>query len=143
MPGRLDEWLASLGAPAGSDDLTHSRSSFSASASFVSGGTQKEVHSGWMKKKGQGGLFGAKMQKRYFVLYDNRELHYFEGTSVENIVRKGRIILATATAVVRCKPSDKKDFSFMIKVPDRDWTLDPGTEAAWEEWKAQLDQMLG
>ena len=36
------------------------------------------------------------MQKRYFVLYDNRELHYFEGSSMDNIVRKGRIHLQQA-----------------------------------------------
>ena len=88
-------------------------------------------------------LFGGKMQKRYFVLYDNRELHYFEGSSMDNISRKGRIRMATATELARTKPMDKKDFTLVIKVPGRDWILDPGSEAAFEEWESKLRPMLG
>ena len=88
-------------------------------------------------------MLGSKMQKRYFVLYDNRELHYFEGSSMDNISRKGRIRMATATEVSRVKPSDKKDFTFVIKVPGRDWILNPGSEAAWQEWDTKLKPMLG
>lgn len=96
------------------------------------------------EKKGSGGtIFGSKMQKRYFVLYDNRELHYFEGSSMENIQRKGRIRMATATDLMRLKPDDKKDFTFVIKATGRDWVLDPGSFAAWEEWHAKLRPMLG
>ena len=96
-----------------------------------------------MKKKGNGvGLFGGKMQKRYFVLYDNRELHYFEGQSMENIQRKGRIRMADAISVERVKPNDKKDFSFVIKEKGRDWVLDPGAASQWEEWEAKLRPML-
>jgi len=113
-------------------------------ASFIASGPLVEVHSGWMKKKGSGGaLFGGKMQKRYFVLYDNRELHYFEGSSMENIQRKGRIRMATATELMRVKPDDKKDFTFVIKATGRDWILDPGSQAAWEDWQAKLRPMLG
>eukprot|EP00965_Chrysotila_dentata_P150321 4965019-Pleurochrysis_carterae.AAC.4 len=82
------------------------------------------------------------MHKRYFVLYDNRELHYFEGTTMENIVRKGRIRMAQATELARVKPNDQKDFSFCIKVPGRDWVMDPGSRAAWEEWESKLRPML-
>jgi len=96
-----------------------------------------------MKKKGQGpALFGGKMQRRYFVLYDNRELHYFEGSTMDNISRKGRIRMATATELARLKPDDRKDYTFIIRVPGRDWVLDPGSEAAWEEWESKLRPML-
>ena len=87
-------------------------------------------------------MLGSKMQKRYFVLYDNRELHYFEGSSMDNISRKGRIRMAQATVLQRVKPDDKKDFTFVIKVPGRDWVLDPGSEAAWIEWSGKLRPML-
>lgn len=110
-------------------------------ASFTQSGALNEVHSGWMKKRGQG-LF-AKMAKRYFVLYDNKELHYFEGSTMENIQRKGRIRLAEATAVARLKPDDRKDYTFVIRVPGRDWTLDPGSLAFWQEWEAKLKPMIG
>ena len=101
-----------------------------------------------MRKKGQGVLLGSKMQRRYFALYDNRELHYFEGKaaeggSAEGLARKGRIRMATATELARHRPADRKDFSFVIKVPGRDWVLDPGSEAALQEWEAKLRPMLG
>ena len=57
-------------------------------------------------------LFGGKMQKRYFVLYDNRELHYFEGSSMDNIVRKGRIHLQQARS-----PRDQREIA--RKMPPR------------------------
>ncbi|KAL3896434.1 MAG: hypothetical protein SGPRY_013273, partial [Prymnesium sp.] len=90
--------------------------SMSSMGGFIPSGPLVEVRSGWMKKKSSGGaFFGGKMQKRYFVLYDNRELHYFEGSSMDNLQRKGRIRMATATALTRLKPEDKKDFTFVIK----------------------------
>ena len=48
-----------------------------------------------------------------------------------------------ATGVVRVKPDDRKDFSFCIKVPGRDWVLDPGSLAQWQEWEAKLRPMVG
>lgn len=81
-------------------------------ASFTASGPLVELHSGWMRKKGQG-VFGAKMQKRYFVLYDNGELHYFEGASMEVIQRKGRIRMGEAIMLQRLKPADNKDFTFV------------------------------
>ena len=109
--------------------------------SFTQSGPLNEVYSGWMKKKGQGWM--AKMQKRYFVLYDNQELHYFEGTSMENITRKGKIKLKEATAIQRLKPNDGKDFTFIIKVPGRDWTLDATSMGVWTEWEQRLAPMIG
>ena len=50
--------------------------------------------------------------------------------------------MATATELARLKPDDRKDYSFIIKVPGRDWVLDPGSEAAWEEWESKLRPML-
>ena len=61
----------------------------------------------------------------------------------ENIQRKGRIRMATATELVRLKPDDKKDYTFVIKATGRDWILDPGSQTAWEEWQAKLRPMLG
>ena len=61
---------------------------------------------------------------------------------MDNITRKGRIRMASATDLSRLKPGDKKDFSFNIKQPDRTWTLDPGSLTAWEEWEAKLRPML-
>ena len=140
----LEGWLVALGAEKGvGGEAGERRESAGSMASFIASGPLVEVHSGWMKKKGQGmSLLGGKMQKRYFVLYDNRELHYFEGSSMDNITRKGRIHLQTATEIVRSKPDDKKDFSFVIRALNRDWILDPGSQAAWQEWEAKLRPML-
>ena len=100
-------------------------------------------------------LMGSKMQRRHFILYDNRELHYFEGKTtegmlggggsfaLEGLARKGRIRMATATELARHRLSDSKDFTFVIKVPGRDWVLDPGSEAAYQMWEAKLRPMLG
>ena len=71
------------------------------------------------------------------------QLHYFEGSTMENIQRKGRIRLAEATALQRLKPDDRKDFTFVIKVPGRDWTLDPGSASLYEEWEGKLRPMIG
>ena len=122
-------------------DASESNVSISSMASFAQTGPLVEVHSGWMKKKGQG-VFGSKMQKRYFVLYDNRELHYFEGASMDTIQRKGRIQMAEATGLERVKPDDRKDFTFCIKVPGRDWVLDPGGLAQYQEWESKLRPMI-
>jgi len=147
----VDEWITLIASPGdeldeASDVRMSTREpaeSITSMASFVPTGPLNEVHSGWMKKKGQGpALFGGKMQKRYFVLYDNKELHYFEGSTMENIQRKGRIRLKEATALQRLKP-DGKDFTFVIKVPGRDWVLDPGSMALWQEWEAKLSPMIG
>jgi len=95
-----------------------------------------------MKKKGQGTFGSRRMQKRFFVLYDNQELHYFEGQTNTNIQRKGRIKLSDAIGLERMKPGDKKDFSFVIKEKGRDWTLDPTSEAQWNEWEGKLRPMI-
>ena len=62
---------------------------------------------------------------------------------MENIQRKGRIRLKEATALQRIKPDDRKDFTFVIKVPGRDWTLDPGSQALWLEWESKLRPQIG
>ena len=151
----IDEWVSMIMSNdeggAGAVDVTDGRGSVSqrdASASmvsmnsFTSSGPLNEVFSGWMKKKGQG-VFGSKMQRRYFVLYDNQELHYFEGSSMENIQRKGKIALKEATAVQRLKPYDTKDYTFVIKAQGRDWVLDPGSHSVWEDWEQKLTPMVG
>ena len=38
---------------------------------------------------------------------------------------------------------DTKDYTFVIKVPGRDWTLDPGNMAVWTEWEAKLAPRAG
>ncbi len=43
---------------------------------------------------------------------------------------------------MRAKPDDKKDFSFIIRALNRDWILDPGSAAAWQEWEDKLRPML-
>ena len=58
--------------------------------------------------------------------------------ALEGLARKGRIRMATATELARHRPSDGKDFTFVIKVPGRDWVLDPGSEAAYQMWEAKL-----
>ena len=62
---------------------------------------------------------------------------------MDTIQRRGRIRLATATSIERIKPDDRKNFTFVIKATGRDWILDPGSQAAWEEWNAKLRPMLG
>ena len=32
--------------------------------------------------------------------------------------------------------------TFIIKVPSRDWVLDPGSQAGWEDWESKLRPML-
>jgi len=110
----LEGWLVALGAEKGvGGEAGERRESAGSMASFIASGPLVEVHSGWMKKKGQGmSLLGGKMQKRYFVLYDNRELHYFEGSSMDNIVRKGRIHLQQARS-----PRDQREVA--RKMPPR------------------------
>ena len=61
---------------------------------------------------------------------------------MENIQRKGRIRMASAYSLERTKPDDRKDFTFVIKVPERDWVLDPGSLAQWQEWEAKLRPMV-
>jgi hypothetical protein len=156
----VDEWVELICCPAAGEAMPAASSATSVASvsgtrsqhaesltsmqSFTQGGPLNEIHSGWMKKKGQGPtLFGGNMKKRYFVLYDNKELHYFEGSTMDNIQRRGRIRLKEATALVRLKPDDRKDFTFVVKVPGRDWTLDPGSKALWEEWEARLGPMIG
>ena len=140
----LSEWVELLSAPPADDDLDGDKErseSISSMMSFTTSGPLVEVYSGWMRKKGQG-MFGSKMQKRYFVLYDNKELHYFEGASMESIQRKGRIKMSDAVSLERLKPGDKKDFSFCIKEKGRDWILDPSSLSAWEEWESKLRPMI-
>jgi len=141
-PQELSSWVELLSAPPADDDEVDKERSESISSmmSFTTSGPLVEAHSGWMRKKGQG-MF-AKMQKRYFVLYDNRELHYFEGASMESIQRKGRIKMSDAISLERAKPADKKDFTFVIKEKGRDWILDPGSQASWQEWESKLRPML-
>ena len=62
---------------------------------------------------------------------------------MDKIDRKGKIQLKNATALQRVKPSSASDFTFIIKVPGRDWTLDPGNLQAWQEWEQKLLPMLG
>ena len=122
----------------------HPSESMASNADYEPKGPMVEVHSGWMKKRGQGSaLFGGKFQKRYFVLYDNRELHYLTGAQMAVIKPTGVIQMAQATGIERLKPDDRKDFTFAIKVPGRDWVLDPGSMAAWQEWEEKLLPMLG
>jgi len=110
----------------------------------MASGPLVQVHSGWLKKKkAEKGVFGGRSTKRcYFVLYENRELHYFEGASIENLVRKGSIRVSQASAIRREKPLDRKDFTFKILVPGRDWILDPGDQATFDAWQEHLTPML-
>lgn len=129
------EWITMLQKPSQNEEVLDARAT-----SFAASGPLVEVHSGWLRKKGQG-LFGT-MHKRYFVLYDNKELHYFTGESMENIQRKGRIKVADISCLERLKPGNTKDFTFCIKEPGRDWILDPLSGASLEEWTSKLKPML-
>ncbi|KOO21906.1 myosin family protein with dil domain [Chrysochromulina tobinii] len=129
------EWITMLQKPSQNEEVLDARAT-----SFAASGPLVEVHSGWLRKKGQG-LFGT-MHKRYFVLYDNKELHYFTGESMENIQRKGRIKVADISCLERLKPGNTKDFTFCIKEPSRDWILDPLSGASLEEWTSKLKPML-
>ena len=101
------------------------------------------MFSGWMRKRGQGSsLLGGKLKQRYFVLYSNKELHYFDSATPSDASRRGQIRVDAAVEMERSKPRDKKDFSFVMRVPGRDWVLDPGSGTAWAEWDAALRPML-
>lgn len=62
---------------------------------------------------------------------------------MENIQRKGRIRLKDATSLQRLKPDDRKDYTFVIKEPNRDWVLDPGSASAFTTWEEKLHPMIG
>merc|ERR1719248_165260 len=78
----------------------------------------EEVFSGWMRKRGPGSsLLGGKLKQRFFVLYSNKELHYFDSATPSDASRRGQIRVDAAVEMERSKPRDKKDFSFVMRVP--------------------------
>ena len=93
------------------------------------------LHSGWMSKKGEGML--AKSQSRWFVLLDDKNMHYFEDEDCTS--HKGVVQLQSLTKgdFKRVKPKSS-DYSFQLATPGRKWVLNPGTEAAYETWEQKL-----
>lgn len=142
------EWVTALGG----DVEGSPRSVLSVASGRISDAPAKlgeteaeleEVFSGWMRKRGQGSsLLGGKLKQRFFVLYSNKELHYFDSATPSDASRRGQIRVDAAVEMERSKPRDKKDFSFVMRVPGRDWVLDPGSGTAWAEWDAALRPML-
>ena len=138
----LSEWVALCTPPLDDDDRDDAMSTRDASSSLVMapsfGPTGKQLKEGYMKKRGKG-LTGFSMQKRFFILFESRELRYYEAAGRP---MKGRIKLNDALSVERSKPMDKRDFTFKIRERDRTWELDPMSRAAWEEWEALLRPMV-
>ena len=99
-----------------------------------------EVHSGWMLKRGEGGLLNSQMHKRFFVLYADCKLYYYAGSKDRKL--KGHIDLNTATALQRTKYGENNDYTFVITTSARDWVIKPDDRASWEEWQAKLRPML-
>ena len=93
------------------------------------------IHSGWMSKKGEGML--AKWQQRWFVLLDNKDMHYFEDE--ECVSHKGVVQMQSLKkGDIKRNKSGSSDYSFTIQTLGRKWALNPGTEAAYDEWEKQL-----
>jgi hypothetical protein len=93
------------------------------------------IHSGWMSKKGEGML--AKWQQRWFVLLDNKDMHYFEDEECAS--HKGVVQMQSLKkGDIKRNKSGSSDYSFTIVTPGRKWALNPGTEAAYDEWEKQL-----
>ena len=113
--------------------------------------TSLMTFSGWLTKKGEGLMAGS--QKRWFVLFRNGEIHYFdkEWTTPEVLAQvvkakghKGVINLAGVKPgdVLRTKPSSTSDFTFHIITPKRKWVLIPASANQVDEWLKKIIGML-
>lgn len=103
-----------------------------------------EVHSGWMVKV-LPSYVSRVVQKRFFVLYDTAELHYYESDK-ETSEALGKLDLSRLAdeEIRRVYPQSDRDFTFRIKPAGRAaaWDCDPGDEAGWKEWEERLVPMV-
>jgi len=152
------EWMAAIRsavseAPAGKPkpklaDIASLRvdSTRSEGSSFAGAGKIPDdalrVHAGWLTKKGEGMM--AKSQQRWFVLYRNAEVHYFDSEVMTPKGHKGLINLADVRPqhIARSKPGST-DFSFSIATPKRKWQLKAASNADYEAWERALVSIVG
>jgi hypothetical protein len=102
--------------------------------------TSDRLHAGYMVKKGEG--FMSSSQKRWFVLYSEGKLFYYEDEGESSM--KGAITLngVKGSDIKRTNPKSASDFAFSIKTAKRKWQLAAGSEADWEAWEEQLLQLV-
>jgi len=100
------------------------------------------VHAGWLVKKGEGLM--AKSQQRWFVLYRNAEVHYFDSDSMGVKNHKGVVVLAGVKPqhITRVKPGST-DYSFTIATPKRKWQLKAADQATFDVWNNALLSIVG
>ena len=101
-----------------------------------------KLHAGYLTKKGESML--ASSQTRYFVLYKNKEIHYFEGEALNIKGHKGFIQLEGVrhSDIVRTKPGTS-DYSFTINTPKRKWQLKAPSKPDFDGWNETLKDFLG
>ena len=103
-------------------------------------------HSGWMIKVLP--FWVADSQRRFFVLYDDLTLSFYDreptspGASAGAASLLGRVDLSQSLAqrgrrlTQRKFPDSAESYVFTLHVSGRqvDWDLDPGTREAWQAW---------
>ena len=132
---KMDASATSPGAPSPGEHWRDGQVAAAARRRRVEPEGAATIHSGWMSKKGEGML--AKWQQRWFVLLDNKDMHYFEDEECAS--HKGVVQMQSLKkGDIKRNKSGSSDYSFTIATPGRKWALNPGTEAAYDEWEKQL-----
>lgn len=101
------------------------------------------LHAGWLIKKGEGLV--SRSQHRFFVLYRNLEIHYFESDTVlERRTHKGVIVVAglSRSDFARVHADSASDYSFTLNTPKRRWHLKPASKQFYEGWHEALTAIL-
>ena len=85
-----------------------------------------------------------RLQQRWFVLYRNAEVHYFDSDTLTPKAHKGVIVLADVKPqhIARTKPGST-DFSFSIATPKRKWQLKAANQADYDTWERKLLEIIG
>ena len=114
-------------------------------SSILSRGIPEEglkVHEGWLTKKGEGIM--AKSQLRWFALYRNAEMHYFDNEAMGIKNHKGVVVLAGVKPhhISRLKPGTY-DYSFSIVTPKRKWQLKTASQTEYDAWHSALMRIVG
>jgi len=99
------------------------------------------VHAGYLTKKGEGVFASA--QHRWFVLYRNLEIHYFDGEALNVGSHKGVISLQGIkhSDITRVKPGTN-DYSFTINTPKRKWQLKAASKPDFDGWNEYMRELL-
>lgn len=109
-----------------------------AAASFSS--SADKVYEGWLTKKGPGLLKGDKV--RFFVLFDNGEVHYFKHAELTE--HKGMFTLdglSFGEVQLLGKGADGH-YGLTVKTAARLWQLRASSEGQARAWKKNMDAII-